>query len=293
MLQIKNLSYSYSRHESLISDFSMTFECGGVTGLLGKNGAGKTTLLYLICGLLKPQSGSISFNGYTPFERNPGFLEEIFLVPEEFQLPSITLNEYVNINAPFYPKFDLEAMHKYLGIFELTPDLHLGRLSMGQKKKAFISFAMACNTSLLILDEPTNGLDITSKRNFRRAITECMTDDKSIIISTHQVYDVDKIIDHVIITDRKGVLLNASINDIMDRYTFNFTTDSARVANALVAFPVPGGYNIAELRTADSNETDVNLETLFELMQTGRHILPPPAFSNSKQEKNNEDYMPR
>lgn len=266
MLRIENLSYSYSRKNKLIENFSMTLEKGTVCGLLGKNGAGKTTLIYLICGLLRPQSGNINFEGLTPFGRKVEFLEDVFLVPEEFSLPNLTLSEYISVNAPFYPKFDRGHIEKYLDIFELTPDLHLGKLSMGQKKKAFISFAMACNTSLLILDEPTNGLDITAKRSFRRAVAECMDDNKSILISTHQVYDVDKILDHVIITDRRGMLLNASMADIARKYRFNFTTDRNRAANALISLDVPGGMNIAELLEDPSQETEVNLETLFEMV---------------------------
>ena len=267
MLTIKNLDFSYFKNEKLIHDFSMHLERGVVCGLLGKNGAGKSTLIYLMCGLLRPKSGSITMDGCVPFERKPEFLEDIFLVPEEFSLPAISLEEYISINASFYPRFDREAINKYLDIFELAPKFNLGALSMGQKKKAFISFAMACNTSLLILDEPTNGLDITAKRNFRRAVAECMSDQKSILISTHQVYDIDKVLDHVLITDRKGVLLNSSVSDVMTRYKFNFTTDRERADKALVSLPVPGGFNIAEYLDAPGNETEVNLETLFEMAQ--------------------------
>lgn len=267
MLTIKNLEFSYSRSGKLIQDFSMHLNRGVVCGLLGRNGAGKSTLIYLICGLLKPKSGSIVMDGCVPFNRQTEFLEDVFLVPEEFSLPAIPLDDYIKINAPFYPHFDREAMYRYLEIFELTPDLNLGALSMGQKMKAFISFAMACNTSLLILDEPTNGLDITAKRNFRRAVAECMSDDKSILISTHQVYDIDKVLDHVLITDRNGVLLNASMAEVMSRYRFNFTTDRERAEKALVSLPVPGGYNIAEYLDSPANETEVNLETLFEMSQ--------------------------
>ena len=272
MLKIKNLDYSYSRRMRLIENFNMYLPTGCVCGLLGKNGAGKSTLIYLICGLLKPQHGEISLLGRTPFKREPAFLKDIFLVPEEFSLPNVTLEEYVSVNSPFYPRFNREQMEHYLEIFELSKDLHLGKLSLGQKKKAFISFAMACNTSLLLLDEPTNGLDITSKRNFRRAVAECMNDDKSILISTHQVYDVDKILDHVIITDRDGVLLNASINEIIEKIRFSFTTNRERAENALIALEVPGGYNIAEPMTAGEEETSLNLETLFEMMQKGIRI---------------------
>lgn len=275
MLEIKNLSFSYSRKRELIQNLSLTIQPGTVAGLLGKNGAGKTTLIYLICGLLRPQAGTISFRGMNPSDRGPEFLSEVFLVPEEFSLPAIALDKFVEANAPFYPLFDRAKMHRMLEIFELTPDIHLGHLSMGQRKKAFMAFAIACNTALLILDEPSNGLDITSKRNFRRVIAEAMSDDKSIIISTHQVYDVEKILDHVIITDRSGILLNASIADIMGRLRFSFTTDPERAAQALISLPVPGGFNIAEPLQDPYDETDVNLETLFELSLTpnGRLLI--------------------
>lgn len=267
MLEVKNLCYSYSRKTKLIENFSISIPEGTVCGLLGRNGAGKSTLIYLICGLLKPKKGTIDFNGYNPFERKVGFLQDVALVPEEFNLPNITLAEYIRSNSTFYPKFDAQHMNKYLDIFELTPDLHLGKLSMGQKKKAFLSFSMACNTKLLILDEPTNGLDISAKRNFRKAIAECMDEDKSILISTHQVYDVDKILDHVVITDRSGVLLNASLAEVASKYRFQFTTDRERAAKALISLDVPGGFNIAEPLTDPMEETEVNLETLFELTQ--------------------------
>lgn len=268
MLKIENVTFSYSRKAELIKNFSMTLEKGTVCGLLGKNGAGKSTIIYLMCGLLRPQQGIIDFNGMTPSKRSPQFLEDVFLVPEEFSLPKVSLKQYVEVNAPFYPNFSMEQLEKYLAIFELNPDLNLGELSMGQKKKAFISFAMACNTGLLILDEPTNGLDISAKRSFRKAMAECMTDEKSILISTHQVYDVEKILDHVIIIERNGVLLNESLFNICQKYRFSFTTDRDRALNALISLEVPGGYNIAEPLDDPDQETEVNLETLFELVQS-------------------------
>lgn len=268
MLEIKNLTFAYRKTGKILSDFNMSLPKGSVCGLLGKNGAGKSTLLYLICGLLRPQAGSIRFNGMNPEGRLPEFLEDVFIVPEEFSLPNVMLKDFVSVNAPFYPHFDFEAMKRYLEIFELDENLHFGRVSMGQKKKAFISFAMACNTSLLILDEPTNGLDISSKRNFRKAISNCMTDEKSILISTHQVYDIDKILDYVTIIDRRGILMSDSIADIQEKFTFNFTTDRDRAAEALISLDVPGGMNIIENKGEDDPETEVNLETLFEYAQS-------------------------
>lgn len=264
MLKISNLNFSYSKNRKILANLSLEIPAGSVCGLLGKNGAGKSTILYLMCGLLTPESGSIEFNGMTPTQRLPEFLEDVFLVAEEFRVPNVTLEEYIRVNSPFYPKFNHEAMRRYLEIFELDEDLHLGKLSMGQKKKAFISFAMACNTRLLILDEPTNGLDITAKRNFRSAIAQCMNEEKTIVISTHQVYDVEKIIDHVIIADKGGIALNKSMLQIQDEFKFGFTTDRQRADHSLMALDAPGGMNVMEHREKEEEETEVNLETLFE-----------------------------
>lgn len=265
MLQIKNVNFSYSRRNSLLSDFSLTIDRGTVCGLLGKNGVGKSTLIYLICGLLRPKGGSIDYDGFTPINRKTAFLQDVFLVSEEFSLPAIELSKFVEVNAPFYPGFDKTQLMRYLELMELDYDVKLGQLSMGQRKKAFLCFAMACNTSLLVMDEPTNGLDISSKRNFTKALAECMTDDKTIIISTHQVHDLDRILDHVVIMDNDKVLLNASLADLSRQYSFSYTTEPEKARKALAAVEVPGGYNIVECLADPELETEVNLETLFEL----------------------------
>lgn len=267
MLTINDVTFSYGRKLTpVLSDFSLKIEPGTIYGLLGPNGAGKSTLLYLISGLLKPRAGEVIYNGMIPWNRSVEFLSDIFIVPEEFVLPNVTLKNYLSTTAPFYPKFSMDKLLEHLATFELTPDVHLGKLSMGQKKRVFISFALACNTSLVLLDEPTNGLDIPGKRLFRKAILNGMTDERTIIISTHQVYDVENIIDHVVIMDRSGLKIDASLMEIARRWKFLFTTDRDRASRALLALDAPGGYNIVE--QADGNEeSDVNLETLFELVR--------------------------
>lgn len=267
MLQVNNITYSYGKKQPpVLRDYSLMVHSGTICGLLGRNGAGKSTLLYLIAGLLRPQMGNILYNGMAPQERKVEFLSDIFIVPEEFTLPNVTLRQFLDTTAPFYPKFSMNDLTQHLSTFELTPDVHLGNLSMGQKKRVFISFALACNTSLLILDEPTNGLDIPGKRLFRKAVLNGMTDDRTIIISTHQVYDVEKILDHVIITDSEGVMLDASMMDITRRWRFLFTPDRERASHALIALDAPGGYNIVEPADGEE-ETEVNLESLFELVR--------------------------
>lgn len=275
MLLIDNISYSYPgrRSRRVLDDFSLSLSAGNICGLLGPNGAGKSTLFYLISGLLKPASGTIDYNGFTPRQRKVDFLRDIFLVPEELDLPAMTLGEYVRTNAPFYPRFSEQTLADCLRMFELSSDIHLGRLSMGQRKKAFMSFALACNTSLLLMDEPANGLDIPGKSAFRKAVVESMTDERTVIISTHQVHDIDRIIDHVVITGPERVLLNASVFDVASKLSFRFTSDAEEAHKAPVAVAVPGGANIVGPNPTGEPLTEVDLETLFLLARNHPEIV--------------------
>lgn len=265
MLEIKNLSFSYRRKGRLVlDDINLTINPGGVYGLLGSNGVGKSTLLYLMVGALTPRTGEVVFDGKNTRRRLPETLSELFIVPEEIVLPKIKLSEYVKATAPFYPRFSKEDMLRYLDIFGLPRDLHLGELSMGQRKKAFISFALACNTRLLIMDEPTNGLDIPGKSAFRRTIASEMSDERTIIISTHQVRDIDRILDHLIILNWSKVLLNVSISAVMEKLKFMVTDDRELIDSAVYTQPSVEGTMIVT-PNLDGEETDVNLESLFEL----------------------------
>lgn len=273
MIAFKDVCFSYRRNVPVLSNLSLQIEPGTICGLLGRNGVGKSTMLYLTAGLLRPRSGQVLCNGCIPSDRQVNFLNDIFIVPEEFDLPPITLDEYVRINSVFYPKFNLDLMHSILEIFALPGNINLGALSLGQKKKAFLSFALACNTSILLLDEPTNGLDITAKRMFRAAITAAMTDDKTIIISTHQVYDVENILDHVVIADNNRILLNRPMIDIQTKLRFGYTQDPEQAKRALFSIPMPGGFNVVEFLDDPDRETEVNLETLFELTNSNPDLI--------------------
>ena len=246
----------------MLDDFSLSLEKGRVYGLLGKNGAGKSTLLYLMSGLLTPKHGKVIYHDVDVRRRLPITLRDMFLVPEEFELPAISLVSYVELNSPFYPRFSKEDMMRYLHFFEMEQDINLGALSMGQKKKVFMSFALATNTSLLLMDEPTNGLDIPGKSQFRKFIASGMSDDKTIVVSTHQVRDIDKILDHVLIMDNKHVMLDASTTDICRKLLFVESDNRELAQKALYALPsVQGNYLM--LPNADGEESEINLELLF------------------------------
>ncbi|OJV42886.1 MAG: ABC transporter ATP-binding protein [Bacteroidales bacterium 36-12] len=263
MIRIENLTFRYKK-KAIFSDFSMNLSEGKIYGLLGKNGAGKSTLLYLMTGLLQPQKGKIYFKGKNVSKRYPSTLQDIFIVSEEFSLPNIPLQRYIKLNSPFYPNFSNEQLVENLKHFELDSikDINLGALSMGQKKKVFMSFALASNTSLLIMDEPTNGLDIPGKSQFKKFIASNMTDERSVIISTHQVQDVEKLIEHIIILENNKTLLNASADDICDKLYFATGVRDVKEEDALYISPSIQGYN-ALLMNKDNNESLLNLETLF------------------------------
>lgn len=263
MIKVDNLTYSYNRSKKMVlKDFSLSVEKGRVYGLLGKNGVGKSTLLYLMTGLLTPKMGKVQFKNENVRNRRPSTLCDMFLVPEEFDLPSISLNDYVKLNSTFYPNFSMDDMRTYLKMFEMEEDYNLGALSMGQKKKIFMSFALAANTSLLIMDEPTNGLDIPGKSQFRKFIASGMSDDKTILISTHQVRDIDTILDHIIILEDSKVLLNESVAKIIDKLAFIESDDKDLTEEAVYSQPSIQGNNLI-LKNDGTQETEMNLEVLF------------------------------
>ena len=264
MIEIKNLSFAYDKKQPVLRSLNLNIHEGGIYGLLGQNGVGKSTLLHLLCGLLTPSDGEILFDGENVRLRRPATLSETFIVPEEFSLPAITMAQYCKINAPFYPKFSIDDLKDNLALFDLNVNDNLATLSMGQKKKAFMCFALACNTKLLIMDEPTNGLDIPSKVQFRRFIASHMSDDRIIIISTHQVHDIELLLDHVIILDSHDVVLDSAMCNISSKIYFTLTppNDPETIIYQRKVF---GATAYICMKNRDDPETEINLETLYLL----------------------------
>ncbi len=264
MIDVQHIRFKYAGQKHLVfDDFSLQLKENNIYGLLGKNGTGKSTLLYLISGLLRPISGTVLCDGMEAYRRLPEMLRNIYLVTEEFELPAVRLSEYAQLYRPFYPDFSEEMMHKCLEEFELEQDVHLNELSMGQRKKAYMSFAMATNTKYLLMDEPTNGLDIPSKSQFRKVIAQNMTEDRTVIISTHQVHDVESMLDHILMLDQHSVLLNASVEEITSQYVFEYRNPQQMDDTVLYAEPTLQGNAVIAKRQAGDAETQINLELLF------------------------------
>lgn len=262
MIEVKNLSFGYKRRKLLYKNLNLSLPVGSIYGLLGKNGAGKSTLLKNFTGLLFPKHGELFVNGFTPRKRLPSFLETIYFIPEEVYVPSLTIDRYKNLFAPFYPLFNEEQFYSYLDALDVHDKGKLNTLSFGQQKKFIIAFALACNTRILLLDEPTNGLDIPSKIKFRKLIASVFTDNKMIFISTHQIRDLDNLIDNVIIVDNGELLLQASIAEIESRLSFKIMDEVPGENDVLYADTTLKGYAVV-MQNRTGEESKVNLEYLF------------------------------
>jgi len=262
MIEINNVSFGYTRKKLLYKKLQLTLTTGNIYGLLGKNGAGKSTLLKNIIGLLYPLEGSISVNGHAPARRAPSFLETIYLIPEEVHVPAVTIDRYIDLFAPFYPLFNREQLMAYLEKLEVATADKLSTLSFGQQKKFIIAFALACNTKVLLLDEPTNGLDIPSKKRFRQLIAAVMSEERMIFISTHQIKDLDNLIDQVIIVDEGQLLLNASISAISEKLSFKTVEQIPADRQVLYEEDALKGKAIV-VENSGKEQTKINLEHLF------------------------------
>jgi len=220
MISIKNLSFAFKKGKPLFKDLSLELEAGKIYGLFGLNGAGKTTLLNHMSGMLFPAKGECTINGVAARERSPQMLSDLFVVPEQFTLPGMTGEEYTKIHAPFYPRFDEAQLEAVIKEFKVDTKAVLQQLSYGQQKKFLIAFALATNTRALLMDEPTNGLDIPSKSQFRRIVASLDYSDRCIVISTHQVRDLGSMIDQISVIKNGEIVFNHGLLDVQERLTF-------------------------------------------------------------------------
>jgi ABC-2 type transport system ATP-binding protein len=260
MIVSKSISFNYRRKMRLFDDLSLNID-SGIVGLLGKNGAGKSTLLKIFAGLLKPKIGELKINGYIPFERDPNYLVDIYMVPEEFVLPSITISHFVKAYKLFYPRFDEDKLNRIFDEFELQKSEYLHRLSHGQRKKFLIAFALASNCKILMLDEPTNGLDIPSKSLFRKILVSSVSEEQLILISTHQVKDVDTILDEIVVVEKGNLAFQQRMADVSQKYNFRTISNLNALENVLYHEKSPMGYRV--IVPAIDSESAIDLELLF------------------------------
>lgn len=274
MVSLQNITYSYRRGAAVLDGLSLSLAPGRIYGLLGQNGAGKSTLLYMMAGLLFPRSGECRVLGMTPARREPALLQSVYVVPEAFQLPDLTAAAYLRLHMPFYPAFDAALYDALLQQFGIAPADRLRQLSHGQQKKFQIAFAVATRAKLLLLDEPTNGLDIPSKQQFRKIIAGSLAGDQVMVISTHQVRDLDSLIDEVLILDKGRILLQAPVARITERLVFKKVKDRSESGKPLYAEEALGGYAVIAPNTGDENSR-LDMELLFNAALSGNEAILP------------------
>lgn len=270
MIELKNLTFSYRRgSRNVLEEISATLAEGMIHGLLGRNGTGKTTLLKTVCGLLLPQKGSVAVDGENPARRTPSVLGRLMIVPEEFDLPGVPLDTFVRHTAPFYTRFSTELFDMNCRELEVDPRAKCDALSMGQRKRAYLAFALACRTPYLLLDEPVNGLDIPAKAVLRRLLAAAADSGQTIVISTHQVADLQNLIDNVVILDERGIVLNATTAELSRRLRFGVL----RAGDEPLYWEesVAGRTGVCENR--DASDTDTDLALLFNAATADRDRL--------------------
>jgi len=260
MITLKEVSFGYKSKVPVLENMTMQIPAGHIYGLLGKNGEGKTTLLNILSGQLFPKSGECKVLEFIPGKRQVNFLTEIFILPEELELPDITAKEYISMYKPFYPRFRQDIIDLCFHDFEVEADKRITKMSLGQKKKVALSLALAVHTPVLLLDEPTNGLDIPSKTIFRRLVASCIEDEQLVIISTHQVRDLENLIDSVLIMENKQILLNRRLDEISEKLFFRLINPGDKVLYS--ESTLSGLMGVGE--NTGNEDTTVSLELLFQ-----------------------------
>lgn len=275
MIEIKDLAFSYGK-TPVLKSITTTLEEGRIYGLLGENGVGKTTLLTLLCGLKKVCSGSITTDGENPFDRTPTLLQNQFYLPDEVLPVAMKAECFAKERGAFWPDYDHAKFLEIMKEFENDPAKKMNQMSAGQLKKTYISLALACGCKYIFMDEPTNGLDIPSKTQFRSAIMKYTSDDSTIVISTHQVRDLENIIDPIIILDRQDVLLNASVEEITSKLYFDYGTQLH--PESLYSEQLPGGF-IQVYPNTTGEDSKINVEALFNAVHKNKELIKG-MFSN-------------
>jgi ABC-2 type transport system ATP-binding protein len=272
MININNLNFGYHKNNMVLNNLNLRIKPGHIYGLLGRNGAGKSSLLHNICGLLFPKSGTCDVVGENPAARSPRFLQQVYLLPEEIYLPNVSIKSYLSIYAPFYPAFDHDMFTRFLTEFEIPQNNKLQNMSYGQKKKVMISFALATQAKVLLMDEPTNGLDIPSKKQFRKIIAGVIKDDQLIIISTHQVKDLDSLIDQVIILEDQHIILNQPVENITDKLAFKQVMTLDEVASPIYSEGALKGYAVVAINHKKENSR-LDMEMFFNAVLSEKELI--------------------
>lgn len=281
MITINNVTYKHSKRSSFqLNNLSLQFETGLIHGLLGNNGAGKTTLLHLICGLHHSKQGEILLGHGESHNTSPNYLSQFFFVPDEVLLTQGSIADYTQIYTDFYPNFDQDYLERLANELTVSITHKFVEMSLGQRKKAYICLALATQTPILILDEPTNGLDIPSKSKLRKILSQHITEEKTILVSTHQVRDLGALLDSVSLLKNGDIIFQQNMVNISSRLYFPLVGETYNQNDVL--YKESGIVKEdAILKNNSQQHSEVNLELLFNALNSDQVNEFNAAFSSN------------
>lgn len=214
LLECKNIYKDYDKKQ-VLKDINLKIPRGKIIGLLGKNGMGKTTLIKLINDLLTPTSGEILVNG-----KNIGIESKriISYLPERTYLDkSMTIKQTLKYFTDFYDNFDIKKAKKLIKDLDLEIDTKISKMSKGMQEKLQLILVMSRNAELYILDEPLGGVDPATRDYILDTILNNFSEDASVIISTHLISDIERILDEVIFIDKGKIILSSNADKLREK----------------------------------------------------------------------------
>lgn len=269
MIVFEQVNFGYPKRFQIFEKLDLELKTGKVIGLLGKNGAGKSTLMRLMAGLLRPAAGRVLCEGEMTFDRKYSFLDQLLFIPEKVSIPDhLKVKEYVSIYSDFYSVFDQKKMEQLLEEFQIELSHRISNLSYGQQKKLQIAIGLSSGARLLLFDEPTNGLDIPSKSAFRKVVSANLSEDQLLIISTHQVKDIEHLIDQVVILDEGKIKLQADMEALEEAFVFGKGTESPPEAIYTESHLMGARYIARASEEMSGGSPD--LELLFQAVMEGK-----------------------
>lgn len=219
--------------KAALDDVSLAVPRGIVFGLVGVNGAGKTTLIRHILGLLRAEAGSVRVFGRDPVADPPGVLSRIGYLSEENDLPGwMRVDELLRYLRAFYPRWDPDYAEELRRTFALDPRAKIQNLSKGQRARAGLVAALAHRPELLVLDEPSSGLDPIVRRDILGAIIRTIAEEgRTVLFSSHLLHEVERVADRVAMLTRGRIVFSAALEDLKEthcRLTLRFAEERAR-----------------------------------------------------------------
>ena len=243
MIEIKDVMKSFE-NKNVLNHLNVTISSGSIFGLIGPNGAGKSTLLYLLNGISKCDEGSILFDGKDVYE-NPDVKKDILFISDDpYYFHFATIDEMKDFYLTFYPQFNLETYQHYVDLFHLPQNKPLKDYSKGMKRQAMFALALAIAPKYLLLDEAFDGLDPVMRLAFKKAINQIIVENMTVIISSHNLRELEDICDHVGLLHKGGVLLSKDLETMK--------------------------CNIQKVQCALPKEDDKKLEKMFDILQFNR-----------------------